>query len=86
MDKIVCYDEQYLVVINKKEKMPVDPNAKIFQQQLAIQSGRIKNLISGVNQEDDSNEADKNLKNINCALHISNKYRVIGAIFTFKEI
>jgi U3 small nucleolar RNA-associated protein 4 len=73
MEKIVCYDEQYLVVINKREKMPLDQNAKIFQQQMALQSGRIKSLISG---QENSEEMEE-LKNSNCALHISNKYRYI---------
>ena len=56
--------------------MPLDPNAKIFQQQLALQSGRIKNLITDLSRED-SNEMDTDLKDTACALHISNKYRYI---------
>ncbi len=74
LDKIVCYDEQYLVVINKNEKMPLDTNAKVFQQQLAIQSGRMKSLISGITQENNTDENESRINN--CALHISNKYRV----------
>ena len=74
LEKIICYDEQYLVVINKNEKMPLDTNAKVFQQQLAIQSGRIKSLILGGNQENSINEVENRINN--CALHISNKYRV----------
>ena len=75
-DKIIIYDEQYFVVINKNEKMPLDQNEKIFQQQLAIQSGRLKSLVS---KAGDNNEMETNLDNgidKNCALHISNKYRV----------
>ena len=37
LDRIVVHDEQYLTVINKSEKMPADPNIKIFQQQLVLQ-------------------------------------------------
>ena len=36
-DRIFVHDEQYLTLINKSEKMPPDPNTKIFQQQLAVQ-------------------------------------------------
>ena len=64
-DKIITYDEQYFVVINKTENMPSDSNEKIFNQQSLIQSSSKNN--------DDNNNSVKS----NSALHISNKYRVI---------
>ena len=77
-DKIITYDEQYFVVINKTEKMPTDSNAKIFQQQIAIQnsilSTKFNKKSSDVSLESESHmEVDNYDK---CAMHISNKYRV----------
>ena len=40
-NKIITYDELYFVVINKTESMPADRNAKIFQQQLAVQNSLV---------------------------------------------
>ena len=61
-NKIITYDEQYFVVINKTEEMPSDPNEKIFNQQSLIQNA--------------SKNEENSIKNNSTALHISNKYRV----------
>jgi len=66
-EKIITYDEQYFVVINKKENMPVNPHLKIFQQKLPLlESIDIKKSESEAQLSDDKS-----------ALHISNKYKYI---------
>lgn len=66
-DKIITHDEQYLVVIDKNEKMP-EMNEKIFQQQLTIKPSR--SILNGDQGEQEINGAKKH------ALHISDKFRV----------
>ena len=69
-NKIITYDEQYFVVINKNEAMPLDPNEKIFNQQSIIQN-------STKHQQQQQLQSDEQILNkMSSALHISNKYRV----------
>lgn len=65
----MTYDEQYFVVINKKENMPANPHLKIFQQKLPLQE-----ITDLKKSESETQVSDDNLSS---ALHISNKYKVI---------
>lgn len=66
LNKIIAYDEQYLSIINKAEKMP-EFNEKIFQQ---------KQLTSALKNGHQFMEDDSDEKKTNHALHITNKYKV----------
>ena len=76
-NKIITYDEQYFIVINKNENMPTDPNEKIFNQQSIIQNSTKKQKQHQQQlQVNDEQILNKTTKTTNSALHISNKYRV----------
>ncbi len=77
-DKIITYDEQHFVVINKNENMPDNPNEKIFSQQSLIQNSTKNSNLTG------ETNSEENIPKVQSALHISNKYRV--NIFDFQVI
>ena len=82
--KIITYDEQYFIVINKNENMPTDPNEKIFNQQSIIQNSTKKQKQHQQQlQVNDEQILNKTPTTTNSALHISNKYRVSRKIFKF---
>ena len=63
-DKIVCYDEQYLTVIDKTEPMP-GPNEKVLTTQQSNKNGAIVSI------DEQQNETVQRH-----AIHVTNKYRV----------
>jgi uncharacterized protein YifE (UPF0438 family) len=81
-NKIITYDEQYFIVINKNENMPTDQNEKIFNQQSIIQNSTKKQHQQQlqVNDEQILNKTTTTTTT-SSALHISNKYRVSEKCF-----
>ena len=83
-ERIVLNDEQYLTMINKSEKMPVDKKTRIFHQQIASQhENRLKSLDANnnasSNEKSEKMDVDASISSpapLSHALHISNKYRV----------
>ena len=82
-NKIITYDEQYFIVINKNENMPTDPNEKIFNQQSIIQNSTKKQKQHQQQLQVNDEQILNKTTTTSSALHISNKYRVSEKCFKF---
>ncbi len=74
-EKIITYDEQYFVVIDKNANMDEIKNAKLFQpQKLSIQDSY------GSIECEDSVKSQNSVKE-NSAIHVSNTFKVSFMFF-----